>query len=159
MAVHCTKEQEIAQLYKTLIGGNGQPSVVQQLTTLNANLATYMKRQEDLITEFGITSREFYDFRTMVITTDKEREKARESSTVKRRWAIGIGVAVATTAVMVLSGWMLSLRKEQKNLQTEVAQQKSVPRSGVIAIPVEDLKEWKPSPEHVDSLINLLKEK
>ena len=150
MTQPCARDKEIAQLYKVLVDGNGQPSVVQQLTTLNTNMANYMKRQEDLIKEFGLTNREFYEFKAKVISTDGERQKSKAVG----RWVIGLVVGILGTLMIVISAWTLENRKENKALSDDVKvmlMNNSHLRGSSTPRPA---KAWSPDSTHVDSVVN-----
>lgn len=153
----CSRDKEIAQLYKVLIDGNGQPSVVQQLAELNTNMKGYMKRQEDLIKEFGITSREFYQFQATVIATDKVRVKEGDERHTKNRWAVGIVVVVIMGLLGLVSTWALSAKKDTKTLKAEVDNITPVNlRGSNKTSPVKDKKDYLISPAHADSIINMV---
>jgi hypothetical protein len=86
----CKQEHNVDKLLKIVTEGNGQPSLVQQLGEISVKIDTYMARQEDLIKEFGITNKEFYEFKAKVISTDTERQSAR----AWKQWAIGLSIPV-----------------------------------------------------------------
>jgi hypothetical protein len=151
MTTPCTRDQEIAVLYKTLITGNGRPPITDQLTELNTNLKTYMKRQDDLITEFGITSREFYDFREKVVTTDRVREAEKGERQTKNRWIIGLIVVASIGLLGFISAWTLDARKEARDAKTIATD--LIPRNP------RSVTETTPINVKADSTINQLNKK
>ena len=92
----CTQEYNINKLLKVVTDGNGQPSLVQQIGSLNTKIDLYMVRQEDLIKEWGIFSGEMRAFRAHVETVEMERDK----SDNRKRWRIGV---VVTICIAILS--------------------------------------------------------
>jgi hypothetical protein len=156
MSIPCTQEGAIKKLQQIVYEGNGQPSIVSRLASMEEKIDGYMGRQEDLIKEFGLTSREFSEFKTKVTTIEEEKEK----SDNRRRWRTGAMVTVTCVLLTIFSAWMLALRGEFKKdrelltelliLQLDKGQARSVPIK-----PVE-IKPYKPTEAHVDSVIKRL---
>jgi hypothetical protein len=131
MAEHeCTQTNNIQKLLKIVTDGNGQPSLVQQIGELSTKIDSYMGRQEDLIKEFGITSREFYEFRSHVQTVEVEKDK----SDMRKRWRTGV---LITLLVAVISTLTIVFVNRDKVLASRIddANVKSVTR-GVDSLPL-----------------------
>jgi hypothetical protein len=100
MAEHdCTQTENIQKLLRTVLDGNGQPSLVQLMAGISSQLDTYMKRQEDIISQCGIFSKEFYEFRSHVSTVEVEREK----SEMRKRWRTGVLVSALAVILTILT--------------------------------------------------------
>jgi hypothetical protein len=106
MSDPCTQKENIEKLLKIVTDGNGQPSLTQQVSAMsqivlnmNKNITDYAKRQEDLIKEFGITNREFYEFKSHMLTVETERDK----SDVRKRWRTGVFVSILIAILTILT--------------------------------------------------------
>ncbi len=120
MSEPCTEKENINKLLKIVTDGNGRPSLVQQITSVSEKIDTYMGRQEDIITQLGIFSKEFYEFRSHVNTVEIERDK----SDVRKRWRTGvfisllIAVMTILTTLFVNSNKILAARIDDNNVQS-----------------------------------------
>ena len=110
---HCPNQKMIDQLQKTVISGNGEPSLVAIINKMSTKLDTYMDRQEDLIKEFNITNKEFYQFKTAAEATIKEQERQQG----KRNRNISIMVTVLIALFTVSVAWIRDNQKQIKQNQ------------------------------------------
>jgi hypothetical protein len=116
MTMPCSEKDRIDQMHKVLLVGNGKPSITDQLTELNTNLKLFMKRQEDLIIEYGITNLEFHEFRQSVETRELERDRYES----RRRWRIGIQTTVIVAIITVTFAWLGRLSDKEKTLSNKI---------------------------------------
>jgi hypothetical protein len=128
--VICPKEKEIDKLYKTVIDGNGHDSLCTQITKMSEKLDVYMKRQEDLIKEYGITNKEFYEFKVQVKTIYEEQQK----SEARKRWRTGMFITIACVIFSVIFNWLVKLNSNEKILSNRIdsSQIQSIPRGGTL---------------------------
>lgn len=96
---NCTEKENINKLLKIVTDGNGRPSLVQQITSVSEKIDTYMGRQEDLISQVGVFSKEFYEFRSHAETIEQEREKSEN----RKRWRTGIFITLLVTVMSILT--------------------------------------------------------
>jgi hypothetical protein len=109
--------------------------LVQKITDISVKIDIYMQRQEDLIKEFGITNKEFYQFKETVISTDKERQR----NASLRRWVIGASIPlIATFIALAVNYGCKKMELLENRIDTTYWEYVAVPR-GVDSLNLEPL--------------------